>query len=64
MQMLYSRVQYNFFVLVMLQVQAAAALGLMATDSCNRQAIANAGGVPHLVLLLSSNTEEAQVTVD
>jgi hypothetical protein len=30
-------------VLIALQVQAAAALGLLATDSCNRQAITAAG---------------------
>jgi hypothetical protein len=50
-------------VLIALQVQAAAALGLLATDSCNRQAITAAGGVPQLVLLLSSTNEEAQVAI-
>jgi hypothetical protein len=46
-----------------LQLQAAAALGMLATDSSNRRAIAVAGCVPSLVQLLSSKNEETQVTL-
>jgi inhibitor of KinA sporulation pathway (predicted exonuclease) len=47
-----------------LQLQAAAALGMLAADSSNRRAIADAGGVSRLVQLLSSRNEETQVSTD
>lgn len=44
------------------QVQAAAAIGVLASANGNRKAIADAGGIPCLVSLLASSCSEAQET--